>query len=556
MNREESATVEVRGIPDFVSQEEFSRLFLTAASAAKQMYNGWRGWSPKGLLVDVYQDYPPAGGGGGNLPPAATGGGGYSRGRGAKREVEPPMGGPSDFKQPRYGPGDDGGYSSGGYGGVQQQVAPTSAPPPPRGAVGGPGQGMSSDPRMGPPQYPIQSQSGPIAPPRSDYPGLSAVGGGYSRDGRLGPGPGPGGYDSMGGAAGGMNAGPGPGLGPGAIGMGDGQPGQAMMQPLYQQQQQQQPLQNNSRMPPHQLQQQQQQQYQPPGSEYSSVSGIGMPGSGGGGGGGGELQRPRDGPFHNPQPASIGNALPQQGPGGGSLPPHHIQQVYEPAPSAHYGGGMGPGTGREKDNMPPGYGGPAVQGGGSGSGGAGGGGGLRSTPPGILPQSQHHQQGGGGYANNSTSASGYSHSGGGAPDPYIPQHRSNSSPGGSEGMPLLPSAAAAGAAASSPLRDPDASSTLFVECLPVDALKREVSHIFRPFEGFQSVRLIHKDRGVDGIIVLGFVEFASAANARVALNTLQGYPMDLEKEGSPVLRLSYARSKPHPPGIRNQQEAG
>ncbi|RWW50461.1 hypothetical protein BHE74_00043272, partial [Ensete ventricosum] len=40
---------------------------------------------------------------------------------------------------------------------------------------------------------------------------------------------------------------------------------------------------------------------------------------------------------------------------------------------------------------------------------------------------------------------------------------------------------------------PDASNTLFVEGLPSDCTRREVSHIFRPFVGFQEVRLVTKD---------------------------------------------------------------
>ncbi|RWV86845.1 hypothetical protein GW17_00051219 [Ensete ventricosum] len=40
---------------------------------------------------------------------------------------------------------------------------------------------------------------------------------------------------------------------------------------------------------------------------------------------------------------------------------------------------------------------------------------------------------------------------------------------------------------------PDASNTLFVEGLPADCTRREVSHIFRPFVGFEEVRLVNKE---------------------------------------------------------------
>jgi len=36
----------------------------------------------------------------------------------------------------------------------------------------------------------------------------------------------------------------------------------------------------------------------------------------------------------------------------------------------------------------------------------------------------------------------------------------------------------------------NASSTLVVNGLPVDCTEREVAHIFRPFQGYKSVRLI------------------------------------------------------------------
>eukprot|EP00873_Tetraselmis_striata_P037816 jgi/Tetstr1/458080/TSEL_044587.t1 len=88
----------------------------------------------------------------------------------------------------------------------------------------------------------------------------------------------------------------------------------------------------------------------------------------------------------------------------------------------------------------------------------------------------------------------------------------------------------------------DAVDSLYVEGLPVDISKREVAHIFRPFEGFQSVRMIPKSKpGEPG--VLCFVRFESPANARVALTTLQGYPMDLETESTSLLRLSFARQR-------------
>jgi hypothetical protein len=41
-----------------------------------------------------------------------------------------------------------------------------------------------------------------------------------------------------------------------------------------------------------------------------------------------------------------------------------------------------------------------------------------------------------------------------------------------------------------------ATNTIYVEGIPVDATEREVAHIFRPFTGFKSVRLIPRDKNV------------------------------------------------------------
>ncbi|PKA50233.1 U2 small nuclear ribonucleoprotein B'' [Apostasia shenzhenica] len=71
---------------------------------------------------------------------------------------------------------------------------------------------------------------------------------------------------------------------------------------------------------------------------------------------------------------------------------------------------------------------------------------------------------------------------------------------------------------------PDASNTLFVEGLPANCTRREVSHVFRPFVGFQDVRLVNKDSRHPGgdPLVLCFVDFATARQATIALDALQG----------------------------------
>jgi RNA recognition motif-containing protein len=89
---------------------------------------------------------------------------------------------------------------------------------------------------------------------------------------------------------------------------------------------------------------------------------------------------------------------------------------------------------------------------------------------------------------------------------------------------------------------PDASSTLFVEGLPPDATEREVSHIFRPFPGFQSLRIITKNSKLhpDKFYHLCFVEFDNKSQATTAMNVLQGYRMDIHDPRG--LKMSYAKS--------------
>ncbi|KAI3981808.1 hypothetical protein MKX01_027793 [Papaver californicum] len=55
---------------------------------------------------------------------------------------------------------------------------------------------------------------------------------------------------------------------------------------------------------------------------------------------------------------------------------------------------------------------------------------------------------------------------------------------------------------------PDASNTLFVEGLPANCTRREVSHVFRPFVGFKEVRLVSKESRHSGgdPLVLCFVD--------------------------------------------------
>nr|GEY30814.1 hypothetical protein [Tanacetum cinerariifolium] len=121
---------------------------------------------------------------------------------------------------------------------------------------------------------------------------------------------------------------------------------------------------------------------------------------------------------------------------------------------------------------------------------------------------------------------------------------------------------------------PKLSNVLFVEGLPTDCTRREVSHLFRPFAGLKDIKVVHKLAKtvlplhymevlafeVDGngvyliyidaietIVyrgekdrVLCFVEFANGRCALTALEALQGYKFDIKNPVSPALNIHMA----------------
>lgn len=91
----------------------------------------------------------------------------------------------------------------------------------------------------------------------------------------------------------------------------------------------------------------------------------------------------------------------------------------------------------------------------------------------------------------------------------------------------------------------NASSTLYVEGIPSDATEREVGHIFRPFPGFQTVRLLKREstQYPNKTFHLCFIEFDNKYQATCAMNTVQGYRMDLNDYRSLGLSISFARSE-------------
>ena len=84
--------------------------------------------------------------------------------------------------------------------------------------------------------------------------------------------------------------------------------------------------------------------------------------------------------------------------------------------------------------------------------------------------------------------------------------------------------------------DSNATSTVYVEGIPLDATEREVSHIFRPYPGYKGLRLIEKEKNGKKTYI-GFVDFENVIQSTVCINTLQGYRFD--KNDLLGLHLSY-----------------
>ncbi|GFR39926.1 hypothetical protein Agub_g2, partial [Astrephomene gubernaculifera] len=92
----------------------------------------------------------------------------------------------------------------------------------------------------------------------------------------------------------------------------------------------------------------------------------------------------------------------------------------------------------------------------------------------------------------------------------------------------------------------DATATLYLDCLPPDVTRREMAHIFRPFAGYKSLRLVVKDSRSNDKNIKVFVDFVDARAATDALKALNGYRLDLDTDQSTVLRPVYARPPKDP----------
>lgn len=86
----------------------------------------------------------------------------------------------------------------------------------------------------------------------------------------------------------------------------------------------------------------------------------------------------------------------------------------------------------------------------------------------------------------------------------------------------------------------NATKIVYVEGIPYDAHEREIAHIFRPFPGFQGIRIIPKEKNGKKTIIC-FIDFENVVQSTLCIQTLQGYRFD--KNDSIGLHFSYGVSK-------------
>jgi hypothetical protein len=86
----------------------------------------------------------------------------------------------------------------------------------------------------------------------------------------------------------------------------------------------------------------------------------------------------------------------------------------------------------------------------------------------------------------------------------------------------------------------NATNIVYVEGIPLDTTEREIAHIFRPFTGFKSVRLIAKEKSGEKTLIC-FADFNNILQSTVCINTLQGYRFD--KNDLVGLHFSYGVTK-------------
>ena len=84
------------------------------------------------------------------------------------------------------------------------------------------------------------------------------------------------------------------------------------------------------------------------------------------------------------------------------------------------------------------------------------------------------------------------------------------------------------------------TNIVYVEGFPFETSEREISHIFRPFPGFLSVRLITREKNGEKTIIC-FADFENVYQSSICIYTLQGYRFD--KNDLVGLHFSYGVNK-------------
>ncbi|GLI70050.1 hypothetical protein VaNZ11_014818, partial [Volvox africanus] len=89
----------------------------------------------------------------------------------------------------------------------------------------------------------------------------------------------------------------------------------------------------------------------------------------------------------------------------------------------------------------------------------------------------------------------------------------------------------------------DATNSLYLDKLPPDVTHRELTHIFRPYAGFVTLRLVVKDNPnrSNEKTAKAFIDFTDIQTATAAMSALNGYRLDMEGDTSYVFRPVYAR---------------
>jgi hypothetical protein len=86
----------------------------------------------------------------------------------------------------------------------------------------------------------------------------------------------------------------------------------------------------------------------------------------------------------------------------------------------------------------------------------------------------------------------------------------------------------------------NATNIVYVEGFPYETSEREISHIFRPFPGFLSVRLITREKNGEKTLIC-FADFENIYQSTICIYTLQGYRFD--KNDLVGLHFSYGVNK-------------